>query len=405
MRSVSKGSVEQRAKGKWRLKVSVTHDDGTPERICKNVECRTKTDARAKLDEWRMGLLSKGEVASHGEITLEDYLWQHIGYLHDVKGISPNTLRGYRDIVKSRWVPNLGLMPLKDVKPYAIEEQLRWMRAGGGRNGRPVSGTTCQKAFSFLKTALKHAVRLGYVGSNPCDMLDGPTKEKARMSVLDECEVKRMKTLLKGHPDYRFAMAVNLALDTGMRRGELCGLLWRDVDLEGKRLHVCRALAEASREDTYNGETLQDKEPKSFTSDRWVSLSDETVDMLKAHAEAQFYRLKYYDAKQTADTSVLCGSLGEDYRPSKLTSDFIAFSQNHGFEVTFHELRHTHASLLLKHGVSIQYVSQRLGHENIAITYRFYAHFLPGDDGGSADTWGEVAYIGGDVYAGFPPVA
>lgn len=350
-----------------------------------------------------MELLSKSEAASHGEITLKDYLWQHIDYLHDVKGISPNTLRGYRDIVKSRWIPNIGAMPLRDVKLYTIEEQLRWMKAEGGRDGRSVSGTTCQKGFSFLKTALKHAVRLGYIESNPCDMLDGPTKEKAKMSVLDESEVKRMKTLLKGHPDYRFAMAVNLALDTGMRRGELCGLLWRDVDLEGKRLHVCRALAEASKEDTYNGETLQDKEPKSFTSDRWVSLSDETADMLRAHAEAQFYRLKYYDAKQTADTPVLCGSLGEDYRPSKLTSDFIAFSQNCGFGVTFHELRHTHASLLLKHGVSIQYVSQRLGHENIAITYRFYAHFLPGDDGGSADTWGEVACIGGDAYAGFPP--
>ncbi len=405
MRSVSKGSIEQRTKGKWRLKISVTHDDGTPERICKNVECRTKTDARAALDEWRMELLSKGEVASRGKVTLKDYLWQHIGYLHDVKDVSPNTLRGYRDIVTNRWTPNISLLPLKDVKSYTVEEQLRWMKAKGGRNGRPVSGTTCKKAFSFLKTALKHAVRLGYIESNPCDMLDGPTKEKAKMHVLDESEVKLMKTLLKGHPDYRFAMTVNLALDTGMRRGELCGLLWRDVDLEGKRPHVCRALAEASKEDTYNGQTLQDKEPKSFTSDRWISLNDATVDMLKAHAETQFYRLKYYDVEQTADTPVLCGSLGEDSRPSKLTSDYIAFTRNCGFDVTFHELRHTHASLLLKHGISIQYVSQRLGHENIAITYKFYAHFLPGDDGGSAEAWGEVAYIGGDAYAGLPPAA
>ena len=134
-------------------------------------------------------------------------------------------------------------------------------------------------------------------------------------------------------------------------------------------------------------------------------LNDATVDMLKAHAETQFYRLKYYDVEQTADTPVLCGSLGEDYRPSKLTSDYIAFTRNCGFDVTFHELRHTHASLLLKHGASIQYVSQRLGHENIAITYKFYAHFLPGDDGGSAEAWGEVAYIGGDAYAGLPPAA
>lgn len=405
MRSVSKGSVESRGKGKWRLKVCVTRDDGTSDRISKNVECRTKTEARSELDRWRLELLSKGEVAAAGDLILRDYLWQYITYLHDVKGVSPNTLRGYRDIVSNRWTPNIGLMPLADVRPYTVEEQLRWMRAEGGRNGRPVSGSTCQKAFSFLKTALKRAVRLGYIESNPCDMLDGPSKGRAAIKVLDEEEVRRMKTLLRGHPDYRFAMAVNLALDTGMRRGELCGLLWRDVDLDGGRIHVCRALAEASREDTYNGETLQDKEPKSFTSDRWVSLSDATVAMLRAHAEEQYYRLMYYGEAQRQDTPVLCGSLGEDYRPSKLTSDFIAFCRSHSFDVTVHGLRHTHASLLLKHGVPIQYVSQRLGHENIAITYRFYAHFLPGDDGGSAETWGEAVCVEGEDYAGLPPAA
>lgn len=167
---------------------------------------------------------TSGEAAVTDDITLKAFLLSHITYLRDVKGLSPNTLRGCRDIVVNRWSPNIGSVRLRDVTPYTIERQLAWLKREGGRNGRPVSGTTCQKAFSFLKTALKHAVRPGYISSNPCDMLDAPTKNKTEVTVLDEAEVARMKELVKGHPDYRFAMAVNLSLDTGMRRGEACAL-------------------------------------------------------------------------------------------------------------------------------------------------------------------------------------
>ena len=94
--------------------------------------------------------------------------------------------------------------------------------------------------------------------------------------------------------------------------------------------------------------------------------------------------------------------MGELYCPSNYTSHFDAMRRSHGFDITLHGLRHTHASLLLKHGVPIQYVSQRLGHENIQITYRIYAHFLPGDDGGSADVWQSVFGTGSIIGAGYP---
>lgn len=405
MRKISKGSIEKRGTGKFRLKVTVTHDDGTVERVSKNVECRTKTEAAEELDRWRQEMRTSGEAAVTGDITLKDFLWEHVAYLHDVKGLSPNTLRGYRDIVTNRWSPNIGTMRLRDVTPRTIEQQLAWLKVEGGRNGRAVSGTTCQKAYSFLKTALKHAVRLGYISSNPCDTLDAPTKNKTEVTVLDEAEVARMKELVKGHPDYRFAMAVNLSLDTGMRRGEACALRWADVDLNGARLHVRHALAEASEEDTGNGSTLELKDPKSATSNRVVSLSPETVAMLRRHKEQQRYRLAYFGIGQTEETPVLCDNMGELYRPSNYTSHFDAMRRAHSFDITLHGLRHTHASLLLKHGVPIQYVSQRLGHENIQITYKIYAHFLPGDDGGSADVWQSVFGAEKSQNAGFPSAA
>ena len=116
---------------------------------------------------------------------------------------------------------------------------------------------------------------------------------------------------------------------------------------------------------------------------------------LTQYRKLQGYRLLYNDIEQNEETPVFCNDLGELYRPSKLTSDFSRFTQQKRFDVTFHGLRHTHASLLLKQGVPIQYVSMRLGHESIEITYKTYSHFLPGDDGGSADAWSKLAALPG----------
>lgn len=242
MRTVSKGyDPVKRGKDSWLLRVSVSEDGKSSKRLNKTVHCRTKTEAKRLLEEWRVELMTARTRMDRSNKTLEEFLREHVTYLHDVKHLSANTIRGYRDIVETRWVPRLGTTLLKDLKPYMIEDQLAWMRQSGGLNGKPLSGNTCQKALSFLKTALKRARRLEYIESNPCELVDVPSKEKKEVRVIDENEVSRMKIALLGCPDYRFAAATNLALDTGMRRGELCALRWRDVDLDGGVIRVRRA--------------------------------------------------------------------------------------------------------------------------------------------------------------------
>ena len=403
MRTVSKGyDPVKRGKDSWLLRVSVSEDGKPSKRLSKTVHCRTKTEAKRLLDEWRVELMTARTRVDRDNITLEEFLRDHVAYLHDVKHLSANTIRGYRDIVETRWAPRLGTTLLKDLKPYMIEDQLAWMRQSGGANGKPLSGNTCQKALSFLKTALKRARRLEYIESNPCELVDVPSKEKKEVRVIDEGEVSRMKVALLGCPDYRFAAATNLALDTGMRRGELCALRWRDVGLDEGVIRVRRALAEARATDTYCGETLEEKLPKSNRSYRDITIPEGTVEFLRHHKQMQLYRLMYNDIEQGEDTPVFCSDLGELYRPSKFTSDFTRFAQHKSFDLTLHGTRHTHASLLLKKGVPIQYVSSRLGHESIEITYKIYAHFLPGDDGGSSEKWGDLAELPKDVFGLLP---
>lgn len=156
MKSVSKGSEPiKRGKDSWFSRFNVTDELGNTKRVGKTVRCRTKTEAKRLFDEIRMDLMASDAPIIKEDITLGEYLKSHLEYLHDVKHLSPNTLRGYRDIVKTRWVPRLGAVRLKDIKPYMIEDQLAWMRKSGGEGGKPLSGNTCQKALSFLKTALK----------------------------------------------------------------------------------------------------------------------------------------------------------------------------------------------------------------------------------------------------------
>ncbi len=198
------------------------------------------------------------------------------------------------------------------------------------------------------------------------------------------------------------ACATNLALDTGMRCGELCALRWRDVSLDEGVIRVRRTLAEARATDTYCGETLEEELPKSNRSNRDVTIPEGTVEFLRHHKQMQLYRLMYNGIEQGEDTLVFCSDLGELYRPSKFTSDFSRFAQHKSFDLTLHGTRHTHAPLLLKKGVPIQYVSSRLDHESIEITYKIYAHFLPGDDGGPSEKWGDLAELLKDIFGLLP---
>ena len=167
MKSVGKGTVEERKKGAWRIRVTVTYDDGTSERLSKNIACRNKTEARKAWDVWRAELFTSTVDIRRRNLKLGDYLNEHLDYCRDVLGLSPSTLRGYRDIVNERFVGPIADLALCEIKPFMIDEHLAHLRKEGGRNGRPLSGTTIKRAYDFLNSALKRAVALEYLAANP----------------------------------------------------------------------------------------------------------------------------------------------------------------------------------------------------------------------------------------------
>lgn len=391
---VSPGVVEpRRAKGAWRLRVSVTRSDGTKARLDRQVSCRTKTEAKRLLDEWRMELLAskpeEGKADSSKELLLKDFLEDYLEFCEIDQELSPTTVRGYRDIVENR-LATVARQPIGSITSFDVQKLCSWLRREGGVNGRPLSGSTVQKAYSFLKTALKHAVSLGIIPSNPCDFVRGPSRSKPKTAFLSEEEVLRMRFLLRGHPSPQFSMAANIALATGMRRGEICALRWCDVDFEGSRIKVEHSLCEARKKEGEAGRALVLKDAKTDSSNRSVAVDGATLEVLKAHKEAQFFRLAYNDVVQGATTPVCCGPLGEWYAPGCFTKDFEAFRSKHGFDIRLHDLRHTQASLLIDAGESFLTVSKRLGHARVSTTLDVYSHLLPGRDEGAAQKMGEL---------------
>jgi integrase len=198
-----------------------------------------------------------------------------------------------------------------------------------------------------------------------------------------------MLYLLKGCPNKRFAIAVRLSLATGMRRGEVCGLRWCDVDFMSGEIHIEHSLSEVSSAESQTGETLELKGPKTLESDRRISLDEDTLKVLQQYYKELHYLLAYNDYELTKDTPVFADQFGKWYRPSILDKDFVAFRNKHGFNIRFH-LRHTHASILIKNGVDITTIANRLGHADPSITYKIYAHMMPGTDKAAAEKIGEI---------------
>jgi integrase len=204
---------------------------------------------------------------------------------------------------------------------------------------------------------------------NPADAVDLPKARRREMRVLDETATAALLSVAKGTSLY---VPVLVAVSTGLRRGELLGLKWQDVDLDGGALSVVRVLAEAGGELTF-------KEPKTAKSRRLVSLGPTVVDVLRQHRREQVEARLQFGAAFNPEGLVFATADGEPLTPSTFSVAFRRLAGRAGFAgLRLHDLRHTHATQLAGAGVLPKVISERLGHASIGITMDLYAHVMPG---------------------------
>jgi integrase len=235
--------------------------------------------------------------------------------------------------------------------------------------GGPLSARTVLHYHRLLHEALRHAVRWELLSRNPADAVEPPRPKVAVVHALNETECAKLRWVVA---DTYFALPVFLALYTGMRRGEILALRWAEVDLE-------RGVAMVTRTLQQTGDGLSFKEPKSAKSRRQIALSPETVAELKSHKARQAKeRLLFGPGYATGDL-VCAHADGTPLKPDGFTACFKQYVSRRGMKtLRFHDLRHTHASLLLKNNIHPKIVSERLGHATIGITLDTYSHLMPG---------------------------
>ena len=222
----------------------------------------------------------------------------------------------------------------------------------------------------LLRQALSHAVKWNLVARNVCDSVDPPRPQRKEMVALDAPGIGRLLASAEGTP-YRDLFL--LAIYTGLRRSEVLALRWEYVDLERKRLFVVAGLHRI------NGKGLVQLPTKTTRSRRPVSFTDEVADVLRQIRGSQLVKQVELGPVWQDSGFVFTDLEGRPLDPIRVSKAFAKVSKVAGIKgVRRHDLRHTHASLMLKAGVHPKVVSERLGHSSINITLDTYSHVLPG---------------------------
>lgn len=356
------GSIQKRGDHSWRLTIDLGRDeDGKRRRTFLTVK-GTKAEAQRQLRELVTNV-DKGMPINTSKATVGEFLDQWMESYVRIN-TTPKTYYDYAGMIRRYLKPTLGRTFLKDLTPQHVQKMHADMYLQG------LSARSVQYAHKVLKQSLKHAVRWNLIGRNVCELVDSPKPRRKEMKALDAADIRR---LLDASSGSTYGHIFYLAVYTGLRRGELLALRWCDVDLQSKTLSVNKALT------SIRGKGVVASEPKTRNSRRLVSLPPSATGLLRS-LKAQ--RMEKYEAAcvpWTETAYIFCNSDGGPVSPDTITHAFQRLAKELGFnDIRFHDLRHTHATLMLKQGVHPKIVSERLGHASVNITLDTYSHVLPG---------------------------
>jgi len=365
-----KGHIRQRSKGSWTIWVDLGRDPQTGKRKQQTLTvCGSKKYAerelRAILTRIEGGILVKPTKLTVGEY-LEQWLRDYVA-----TNTAPSTADGYEDIVRVHLIPALGTLPLIALQPSHIQAYYARLLESGRRDGNGgLSAQTVKHHHRVLYEALKHAVKRGIIIRNVAEAVDPPRAGSKQITILAPDDVH---TFLAAAGETPYYILFYTALYTGLRRSEILGLRWRDVNLDLATLSVVQTLQQVP------GGGYIFREPKTKRSRRLVDLSPSLALLLREHREKQEVDKNLLGRSVMPDDLVFCLPDGRPLPPNSVTAAFHKLAKSLGLSgVRLHDLRHTHATIMLMQGVHPKIVSERLGHSSIAITLDTYSHVMPG---------------------------
>jgi integrase len=360
-----RGNISRRGKSSWRLKYDVGTDS---ERKIAYVTVRgTRKQAEAELAK-RLNELAEGRYVAPTVETVESYTRHWLAKIAPAER-SPLTLERYTSIISAHIIPRLGPIPLQALDGKAIDGFYAHCRKQGRRDGAGLASGTLQNVHRLLSQLLRSAVRTKTLARSPMDDVQTrPKPKRKKIDVLDQSELATLLAHLKGHWLY---MPTLLAAYTGMRRGEVLGLRWRDIDFDKSTLQVAQTMEVI-------GGKVRVTSPKTDRSSRTINLPASLLPELTEHRKDQAaLRLKLGLGKPDL---VFTSPDGKPIHPVAFCNAFTHKTRAAGLKTKFHALRHLHITYLLKSGVPVHVVSARAGHSRASITLDAYSHLLGDED-------------------------
>lgn len=405
------GTIIAKSRGVWEVQVSFGKNPitGKYERATATVH-GSKADARKARDQMKLDH-ANGLIVGADKITFGEFSKQWLADRIQSDGVTRSRYAREESMLKTL-NSHLGNVPLRDLTPNVIQtlySEIQKQREK--QSGKRYSGTTMRMIHNTLKQILQQAVNFDLILRNPCDRVKAPkaddperrslsadeaarllasieSAERAAYETMQEKEARQFsrgngfgRTYLRGLNLVSNALAVRIGIATGMRRGEVFGLCWENVNLQRGFISVKKSL-------TVYGDL---KPPKSKAGVRNIAIDSQTAAHLAKWKDAQASELMKLGIKQGSETPVCCSEKGGFIDLHNFERWWRKFREECGFaDLKFHELRHTQATQLLANGVDVKTVQARLGHSNASLTLNWYAHAIPENDEKAAELMGAL---------------
>jgi integrase len=354
----------------WAFVVDMA-DPGAPRRQTWKGGFKTRAEAVAGMNRLQAEK-AEGRYVEPSKLTVGQYLEQWLVSVRGSGAIRGTTWKTYDVAVRVHISPRIGTIALQKLARNQVKELYQELGESGYAKGkagpRGLSAKAVHNVHLALRKALGDAVADGLLRANPADRTHRLPADRPEMLAWSAQELRAFLASVEGKP---LAALWRLAANTGMRRGEVLGTRWQDLDLETCRLAIRQQLVRSGARVVFGP-------PKTRAGRRLVTLDAGTVATLRAHRSRQAEeRLRFGPSYSDRDL-VFCRADGSPHDPDVITHQFERDVRSAGRKrIRLHDLRHTHATLLLQANVHPKVVQERLGHSSVMVTIDRYSHVVP----------------------------
>jgi integrase len=373
---MARGYIEKRGENSWRLVYEADRTfDGKRNRRLKTIRAQTRKEAEKALSAF-INEIERGHTTDKDNIRFKELvdIW-----IRDYASeqLAPKTFSEHKKRIENRIMPAIGQLRLKEIDGRVLRQYYGSLREPNSRQDRrkgSLSPRTILHIHRLISAILEKAVKWGYIAQNPAKKIEAPKVARQQIKSYDEDNMSKLISAL-GTADIKYRLIIFIAISTGLRRGEIMGLDWSDVNLENGEINVTKSSQYLPELGVFT------KSPKNEHSVRRVFLSPSVLPLLSKHRAEQDGEREKLGSLWHESGKIFVTWCGDPMHPDTISKWFTNFLKRKGLPpVRFHSLRHASASLAIAMGVNVKTVSSRLGHANISTTMDIYSHALTKPD-------------------------